>query len=69
MSPEKMRVFLFAVVSLCILGGVFLSVLAIWGYLGRDAAWKSIATLGVISVGCFAFNMANDQFVASDDDD
>ncbi len=46
--------------------GLFLTasicVLAIWEYASSDAAWRSVATLGVISSTLFLFTALNEWF-------
>lgn len=52
----------FTLLTLCLLGCIVLSILAIWDYADRDTLWRMIATLGVIGLGSAIFAYINGVF-------
>lgn len=62
LSSRRVRLASFFAVG----SGLFLTasicVLAIWEYTSADAAWRSVATLGVISGTLFLFTALNEWF-------
>lgn len=53
---------LFSRVGTAILIAVFVSILAIWDYVGAAIAYKTVATLGTLIAGGAAFSWSNDYF-------
>jgi len=43
-------------------GAVIASVLAIWGFAGTDALWRTVATCAVIGAGVLIFAWLNGLF-------
>ncbi len=64
LDPRRVRIVSFSVISLGLFGAALLCVLAIWDYAKHDTAWKSIATLGVITTTMVAFTILNEAFGA-----
>lgn len=62
LSSRRVRLVSFFTIG----AGLFLTaaicVLAIWEYTNSDAAWRSVATLGVISGTLFLFTALNEWF-------
>lgn len=53
-----------SLVGFAIVIAVFISILAIWDYVGADVAYKTVATLGTLIAGGVAFGLSNDYFGA-----
>lgn len=53
---------LFSLVGTAILIAVFVSILAIWDYVGAAIAYKTVATLATLIAGGAAFSWSNDYF-------
>jgi hypothetical protein len=48
--------------SICIVGSVFVSILAIWDFTKSDVWYRSLATLAVIAIGTAIFAVENEKF-------
>lgn len=53
---------LFILVAISLVFSVVMVILAIWDYVGRDVAWKTVATCGTIIGGGVLFSKINDYF-------
>jgi len=49
-------------ISICIVGSVFVSILAIWDFTKSDVWYRSLATLAVIAIGTAIFAVVNEKF-------
>ncbi len=47
--------FALAIIAVCILAGVTASIMAIWDYADKDTLLRTIATVGVITLGTILF--------------
>jgi len=62
LNPRTIRLFSFATISICIVGSVFVSILAIWDFTKTDVWYRSLATLAVIAIGTAIFAVVNEKF-------
>jgi hypothetical protein len=62
LNSRMTRGVVFVVLTLCILSGVVVSILAIWDYAERDVLYRTLATLGVVALGSLMFGLLNDRF-------
>lgn len=62
LPPRQVRKLLFAMSSVCVLACVVVSILAIWDYVGNDAAFKMLASCGVLIGGGMLFELLNARF-------
>ena len=61
-DPEKIRVWLFALATVCLAICVLISILAIWRYVGSQSAFKTMASCGVLFAGALLFDQLNKKF-------
>ena len=61
-DARKVRGFAFFVITLCVLLGIVVSILAIWNFAQKDVLFRTLATLGVVILGCLLFSIINDRF-------
>jgi len=61
-KPSKVKKFSFFTITLCVLFGVIVSILAIWDFAGDDVLYRTLATLGVISLACVLFTLINENY-------
>jgi len=61
-DPAKVKTGLFILSSACVAICVVMSILAIWDYIGNDAAFKMIASCGVLGAGAVLFDLLNRKF-------
>ena len=61
-DPGKVKTALFILSSGCVAICVVMSILAIWDYVGNDAAFKMIASSGVLGAGAVLFDLLNRKF-------
>ncbi len=54
----------FTIISLCIILSMLFSILAIWDFAKQDVLYRTLATLGVVCLGCIIFTIINDRFGA-----
>ena len=62
LNPGTIKLFSFITISTCIVGSVFVSILAIWDFTKSDVWYRSLATLAVIAVGTLIFALVNEKF-------
>lgn len=62
LSSRRVRLASFFTIGAGLFLTAAISVLAIWEYTSTDAAWRSIATLGVIAGTLFLFTALNEWF-------
>ena len=55
LNPRTIKLFSFMTMSICIVGSVFVSILAIWDFTKSDVWYRSLATLAVIAIGTAIF--------------
>ena len=65
LNPNGVRKALFALSALCVLACVVMSILAIWDYVGNQAAFKMLASSGVLFAGGLLFELLNHKFGAA----
>ena len=59
---RKVKTFAFIVISLCIIFSMLVSILAIWDFAKQDVLYRTLATLGVVCLGCIIFSIVNAKF-------
>jgi hypothetical protein len=62
LNPRTIKLFSFITISVCIVGGVLVSILAIWDFTKSDVWYRSLATLAVIAIGTAIFAVVNEKF-------
>src|SRR5262245_48257375 len=62
LNPRTIKLFSFVTMSICIVGSVFVSILAIWDFTKSDVWYRSLATLAVIAIGTLIFAVVNEKF-------
>ena len=62
LNPRAIKLFSFMTMSICIVGSVFVSILAIWDFTKSDVWYRSLATLAVIAIGTAIFAVVNEKF-------
>ena len=62
LDPGKVKAFAFTIITICILMSVVVSILAIWNFAEKDVLYRTLATLGVVSLGCLLFSIVNERF-------
>jgi hypothetical protein len=62
LNPRAIKLFSFITMSICIVGSVFVSILAIWDFTKSDVWYRSLATLAVIAIGTAIFAVVNEKF-------
>src|SRR5215475_5425968 len=62
LNPRTIKLFSFVTMSICIVGSVFVSILAIWDFTKSDVWYRSLATLAVIAIGTAIFAVVNEKF-------
>jgi hypothetical protein len=62
LNPDKVKAFAFIIITLCILLGVVVSILAIWDFAEKNVLYRTLATLAVVSLGCLLFSIVNERF-------
>jgi hypothetical protein len=62
LNPRTVKLFSFMTMSICIVGSVFVSILAIWDFTKSDVWYRSLATLAVIAIGTAIFAVVNEKF-------
>ena len=62
LNPRTIKLFSFTTISICIVGSVFVSLLAIWEFTKSDVWYRSLATLAVIAIGTAIFAVVNEKF-------
>jgi hypothetical protein len=62
LNPRTIKLFSFMTITICIVGSVFVSILAIWDFTKSDVWYRSLATLAVIAIGTAIFAVVNEKF-------
>jgi hypothetical protein len=62
LNPRTIKLFSFMIITVCIVGSVFVSILAIWDFTKSDVWYRSLATLAVIAIGTAIFAVVNEKF-------
>jgi magnesium-transporting ATPase (P-type) len=62
LNPRTIKLFSFMTISICIVGSVFVSILAIWDFTKNDVWYRSLATLAVIAIATAIFAVVNEKF-------
>jgi magnesium-transporting ATPase (P-type) len=62
LNPRTIKLFSFMIMTVCIVGSVFVSILAIWEFTQSDVWFRSLATLAVIAIGTAIFAVVNEKF-------
>jgi cytochrome bd-type quinol oxidase subunit 1 len=62
LNPRAIKLFSFMIMTVCIVGSVFVSILAIWDFTKSDVWYRSLATLAVIAIGTAIFAVVNEKF-------
>jgi len=60
--PAIIKAAAFSVISLCILAGVVVSILAIWDFTRQDTLWRFASSFLVIAAGTLLFAFVNGIF-------
>jgi hypothetical protein len=62
LNPRAIKLVSFMIMTVCIVGSVFVSILAIWEFTKSDVWYRSLATLAVIALGTAIFAVVNEKF-------
>jgi hypothetical protein len=62
LNLRTIKLFSLMTMSICIVGSVFVSILAIWDFTKSDVWYRSLATLAVIAIGTAIFAVVNEKF-------
>ncbi|HKJ77491.1 MAG TPA: hypothetical protein VKA64_09840 [Gammaproteobacteria bacterium] len=62
LSPEKVKLFAFVVITLCLIISATVAIMAIWDYADRDVLWRTVATCLVLAGAVAAFAVINTFF-------
>ena len=62
LDGRKVKTFAFIVISLCIIFSILVSILAIWDFAEQEVLYRTLATLGVVCLGCIIFSIVNAKF-------
>ncbi|CAM2835377.1 hypothetical protein [Rariglobus hedericola] len=60
--PEIIKAVAFYIISLCILAGVIVCILAIWDFANRDTLWRFASSFLVVAAGSVLFAYVNGMF-------
>jgi hypothetical protein len=60
--PALVKAAAFYIISLCILAGVVVCILAIWDFTQRDTLWRFASSFLVVSAGTLLFAFVNGMF-------
>lgn len=60
--PAIIKTVSFSIISLCILAGVVVCILAIWDFAGRDTLWRFTSSFLVVAAGTLLFSVVNGMF-------
>lgn len=61
-NPKVIKTVSFSLISLCLIGSIILSIMAIWDYADTDTLWRMIATMVVVGLGSAIFAYINGIF-------
>jgi hypothetical protein len=59
---SRVRFTSFVIISLCLFAAAVQCILAVWGYVGQDTAWRALTTLGIVSITMVVFAILNEMF-------
>ena len=62
LNGRSVKAITFTIISLCIIFSMLFSILAIWDFAEKDVLYRTLATLGVVCLGCIIFSIVNDRF-------
>ena len=62
LPPALIKMAAFYIISLCILAGVVVCILAIWDFARRDTLWRFACSFLVVSAGTLLFAFVNGMF-------
>ena len=62
LNGRSVKAITFTIISLCIILSMLFSILAIWEFAKQDVLYRTLATLGVVCLGCIIFTIINDRF-------
>lgn len=62
LPPLIIKMVAFYIISLCILAGVVVCILAIWDFTHRDTLWRFASSFLVVSAGTLLFAFVNGVF-------
>jgi len=58
-NPRVIKIISFTLITLCLIGSIVLSIMAIWDYADTDTLWRMIATMGIVGLGSAIFAYIN----------
>lgn len=61
-NPKAVKTVAFTLITLCLIGSIVVSIMAIWDYADSDTLWRMLATMGVIGLGSAVFAYTNHIF-------
>lgn len=61
-NPGSVRIVSFIIVAVALFATAGMCILAVWDYAPKDVAWRSLSTLGIVSVALVAFMAINEKF-------
>ncbi len=61
-DSRKVKAFAFITITLCVLFSVVISIMAIWDFARQGILYRTLATLGVVSLGSLLFSIINERF-------
>lgn len=67
-SPLKVKIVTFGVITTCIAISVISCILAIWDFTQQDTLWRTVATCIVVTGGMVAFGVTNTLYGAKEQD-
>lgn len=62
LPPSIIKMAAFYIISLCILSGVIVCILAIWDFARRDTLWRFASSFLVVGAGTLLFAFINGMF-------
>ena len=62
LPPSIIKTVAFYIISLCILSGVIVCILAIWDFARRDTLWRFASSFLVVGAGTLLFAFINGMF-------
>ena len=61
-NAKIVRVLAFIIISAVMIGSAFLCVMAVWGSVAPEVAWRALATLGIVALATAVFVSLNEGF-------
>lgn len=65
--PAIIKMAAFYIISLCILAGIVMCILAIWDFARRDTLWRFASSFLVVAAGTVLFAFVNGMFGEKND--